>query len=71
MSFSASGSIAISSPGSKPSLMSPTGPPPCHTPEKSGLPFGSRGAGPFGFWPPSAGLLALPLPAGDVAAAGG
>src|SRR5689334_18145389 len=69
MSFSASGSRTISWPGIRPSLMLPTGPPPTQTPERSGLPFGSRGAGPFGFGPAGA-LFAPPLPAGEVAATG-
>ena len=66
----AAGNSTISSPGSNPSLMSPTGPPPTHTPEKSGVPSGNRGAGPSGTSPISAGLFAPPLPAGDAPSAG-
>ena len=46
--------------------MSPIGPEPTQTPEKSGVPSGKRGGGPSGTAPISAGLLAPPLPAGDV-----
>ena len=48
--------------------MSPIGPEPTQTPEKSGVPSGKRGGGPSGTAPISAGLLAPPLPAGDVPA---
>ena len=47
--------------------MSPMGPLVTQTPEKSGLPFGKRGAGPSGTGLPRA---APPLPAGEVAAGG-
>jgi hypothetical protein len=50
--------------------MSPIGPEPTHTPEKSGVPSGKRGGGPSGTAATSAGLLAPPLPAGDVLALG-
>src|SRR5271154_4285453 len=53
--------------------MSPTGPPPCQTPEKSGCPSGRRGVGPCGVTSRGRRLttsgLALP-PAGAVVSAG-
>jgi hypothetical protein len=46
MIFFAPGSSSIVSPGLR--LLGDTPPPPIHTPEKSGVPFASRGAGPAG-----------------------
>src|SRR5215510_1489309 len=67
MIFFHSGLIGSVSPLASPSAMLPTGPPPCHTPDRSILPFGRRGAGPVG----AAGArLRPPEPAGDVAAGG-
>ena len=66
MSVSAAGSSTSSSPGVRPVLISPIGPFPTQTPEKSGVPSGKRGGGPSGTAPISAGLFAPPLPAGEV-----
>src|SRR6266571_926239 len=46
--FSASGKRGIVSPFARPWARSATGPPPFHTPDKSALPLGRRGAGPVG-----------------------
>src|SRR3989442_12526654 len=46
--FSASGKRGIVSPFARPWAISATGPPPFHTPDRSGFPFGRRGAGPVG-----------------------
>src|ERR1700733_3339070 len=66
----AAGSRGIVSPGAKPWARSPTGPPPFHTPDRSGCPSGRRGVGPCGatsrgrlrttsgFAPPPAGAVA-------------
>jgi len=48
--------------------MLPIGPGPTQTPEKSGVPSGRRGGRASGTAPISAGLLAPPLPAGEVPA---
>ena len=50
--------------------MSPIGPAPTQTPDKSGVPSGNRGGGPSDTTPTSAGLLDPPLPAGEVASRG-
>lgn len=50
--------------------MSPIGPAPTQTPDKSGVPSGNRGGGPSGIAATNAGLLEPPLPAGDVASRG-
>src|SRR5215470_5123251 len=55
-----------------PCARSPTGPPPCQTPEKSGRPSASLGAGPCGAaGPRPRPVLRPPAPAGDVEALGG
>src|SRR5688500_10612052 len=66
----AAGSSSMVSPGRSPVLMSPMGPLPTQTPDKSGVPSGSFGGGPSGAAPINAALLAPPLPAGDVASPG-
>src|ERR1700733_10881209 len=48
MSALAAGNSGIDSPGAKPCARSPTGPPPCQTPDRSGCPSGRRGVGPCG-----------------------
>ncbi len=70
ISAEAAGSNTISSPGKSPVLMSPMGPEPTQTPDKSGVPSGNFGTGPSGTAPASAALLEPPLPAGEVLAAG-
>jgi hypothetical protein len=47
MIFLALGSSSIASPGLR--FLGDTPPPPIHTPERSGVPFASRGAGAAGF----------------------
>src|SRR5580658_5448487 len=44
----AAGSSGIVSPGASPCARSPTGPPPFHTPDRSGCPSARRGVGPCG-----------------------
>src|SRR5579863_5957896 len=48
MSALAAGKIGIVSPGARPCARSPTGPPPCQTPDRSGWPSARRGTGPCG-----------------------
>src|SRR5436309_8707235 len=67
INFLASGSSGIVSPGARPCARSPTGPPPCQTPDRSMLPSGKRGAGPVG----TGGCLFEPVPAGAVGAGDG
>ena len=69
----AAGRRGIVSPCAKPCARSPTGPPPCQTPDRSGCPSARRGVGPCGVVSRGRALstsgFALP-PAGAVASAG-
>src|SRR5580698_403213 len=71
MTLLPSGDSGIVSPFATPWARSPTGPPPCQTPDRSMVPSGRCGAGPCGTAAPRPRPACKPpLPAGDVGAAG-
>src|SRR3984885_7197123 len=72
MTLLPSGDSGIVSPFATPWARSPTGPPPCQTPDRSMVPSGRCGAGPCGTaGPRPRPVCNPPLPAGEVGGAGG
>src|SRR5258708_36414576 len=80
ISFLPASFSGTSTPFGIPCARSPTGPPPCHTPEKSGRPSGNFGAGPCGaacprprpvFRPPEPAAVVAAFGLGEAVGSGG